>query len=433
MPKGRFPRGNIRILAVASLLTGTYVSMLNTTLQQFTLSLGLGVAGLGLLQGLGNRIGGLSGSLVQPFAGRLADVYGRRVVLMAGSLVSISSMISFLAAALTHLPLLLVPGYLFFGLSLLSSPASQALVAESVDMEPKKMAVAFSTVYFFNSMPGAVMAFAAGLIADLLGYYVIFALAIGLESANLLLYLTSIKETKETSQRIGFRISIRSLKELITPPKGLEAFFATFAVDAFSFSITGWIIYGMFVKEFSYSNRDIGLIVGTLSIALVLAQYPSTRFLLRFGPKNSIALAEFMSIITLVLWEFSRSLPYFVLASVFLAISSTSWLPALQSMLMNLAPPEERGSLGGRLAAFRGIVAFPASIIGGILFDTFGYYIPIAVSLGGIIVAMIMIIKFLPAEGSQERRTVVGAGPRNQSQTFDKPLDSAAMVDTVPE
>src|SRR5438445_217334 len=92
LPRGRFPQGNIRILAVASLLTGTYVSMLNATLQQFTLSLGLGVASLGLLQGLGNRIGGLSGSLVQPFAGRLADVYGRRVVLMGGSLVSISSM-----------------------------------------------------------------------------------------------------------------------------------------------------------------------------------------------------------------------------------------------------------------------------------------------------------------------------------------------------
>jgi MFS family permease len=170
----------------------------------------------------------------------------------------------------------------------------------------------------------------------------------------------------------------------------------------------------MFVKEFSYSNRDIGLIVGTLSIALVLAQYPSTRLLLRFGPKASIAVAEFMSIITLVLWEFSRSLPYFVLASVFLAVSSTSRLPALQSMLMNLAPPEERGSLGGRLAAFRGIVAFPASIIGGILFDTFGYYLPIAVSLAGMILAMIMIIKFLPSEGSQEHRTVVGTGQRNR-------------------
>ncbi len=409
-----FPQGNVRILAVASMLTGTYISMLNTTLQQFTLSLGLGVAGLGLLQALGNRIGGLSGSLVQPFAGRLADVYGRRVLLMAGSLVSISSMISFLAAALTHLPLLLVPGYVFFGLSLLSSPASQALVAESVDLEPKKMAVAFSTVFFFNSMPGAVMAFAAGLIADLLGYYVIFVLAIGLESTNLLFYMTSLKETAETSQSVRFRVSIRSLRELMTPPRGMEALFATLAVDAFSFSITGWIIYGMLVRQFGYSNTDIGLIVGTLSIALVLAQYPSTRFLLRFGPKISLVVAELMSIITLVLWEFSKSLPYFVLASVFLAVSSTSWLPALQSMLMNLAPPDERGSLGGRLAAFRGIVAFPASIIGGILFDTFGYYVPIAVTLAGIALATIMIIKFLPAEGTRGRVTVAGTVQSNQ-------------------
>jgi MFS family permease len=389
------PHGNVRVLAVASMLTGTYVSMLNATLQQFT-SLALGVAGLGLLQALGNRIGGLSGSLIQPFAGRLSDSYGRRVVVMAGSLVSISSMTAFLAAAVTRIPLLLVPGYVFFGLSLLGSPASQALIAESVDMEPKKMAVAFSTVFFFNSVPGVVTALAAGLIADLLGYYVIFALAIVLESANLMLYLTSLKETMGTSQRISLRLSIRSLKELITPPKGFGAFFATFAVDAFSFSITGWIIYGMIVKEFSYSNTDIGIIVGALSAGLVLTQYPATRFLLRFGPRISLAFAELMSIITLLLWEFAKTLPYFVLASIFLSVSSTAWLPALQSMLMRLAPPEERGSMGGRLAAFRGIIAFPAPIIGGILYERFGYYIPIAVTIAGIALATIMIVRLLP-------------------------------------
>jgi MFS family permease len=225
------------------------------------------------------------------------------------------------------------------------------------------------------------------------------------------LYLTSLKETPGMSQRARLGVSIRSLKELITPPKGFEAFFATFAVDAFSFSITGWIIYGMLVKQFAYSNTDIGIIVGALSVGLVLTQYPATRFLLRFGPRISLALAELMSIITLLLWGFARSLPYFVLASLFLAVSSTAWLPALQSMLMNLAPPEERGSLGGRLAAFRGIIAFPAPIIGGILYDRFGYYVPIAVTLAGIILAMIMIIRLLPddddEEGGRERRVQI--------------------------
>ena len=99
---GLLMHGNVRVLALTGLLTGTYVSMLNTALQPFAVSLGLGLTSLGFMQALGNRVGGFSGAIIQPFAGRLADTHGRRKVIVGGSLVSISSMASFLAAAITN-------------------------------------------------------------------------------------------------------------------------------------------------------------------------------------------------------------------------------------------------------------------------------------------------------------------------------------------
>src|SRR5205807_7557757 len=270
---GLLMHGNVRVLALTGLLTGTYVSMLNTALQPFALSLGLGLTSLGLLQASGNRLGGFSGAIIQPFAGRLADIYGRRKVVIGGSLVSISSMSSFLAAAITHYWPLLVPGFLLLGFSLLSSPASQAIVAESVKMEPRKMGIVFSWVFFFNSIPGAVMAFVAGVIADAIGYSLMFALAIALASVNHLLYLTRLKETRENSVRGEARRDdpTFTLRSLIEPPRGLRGFFATFAADAFSFGITGNIIYGMMVRQFGYSGTEIGLVVGTLYLAVVAA------------------------------------------------------------------------------------------------------------------------------------------------------------------
>ncbi|TLY13405.1 MAG: MFS transporter [Thaumarchaeota archaeon] len=396
---GLLMQGNVRVLALTGLLTGTYVSMLNTALQPFALSLGFGLTSLGFMQALGNRVGGFSGAIIQPFAGRLADTHGRRQIIIGGSLVSISSMVSFLAAAVTHAWPLLIPGFLLLGFSLLSSPASQAILAESVKMEPRKMGIVFSWVFFFNSIPGAVMAFVAGVIADAIGYYLVFALAIALESVNLLLYLTRLKETRESSVRgEARRADPTTLRSLIEPPKALRGFFATFATDAFSFGITGNIIYGMMVRRFGYSGTEIGLVVGTLYLAVVAAQYPATRMLLRFGSKKSLAFSEFLSVLLLVGWNLSSDLSYFILLSVLFGVSIAAWVPAQQSMLMAVAPPEERGALAGKLAAFRGLIAFPAPILGGFLFDSLGYHAPLTLSLVGIALALSMVVRLLPDE-----------------------------------
>jgi DHA1 family multidrug resistance protein-like MFS transporter len=396
---GLLMHGNVRVLALTGLLTGTYVSMLNTALQPFALSLGLGLTSLGFMQALGNRVGGFSGAIIQPFAGRLADIHGRRKVVIGGSLVSISSMAAFLAAAVTHSWPLLIPGFLLLGFSLLSSPASQAILAESVKMEPRKMRIVFSWVFFFNSIPGAVMAFVAGVIVDSIGYYLVFALAIALESVNLLLYLTRLRETRDSTLRGEARLDPSiTLRSLIEPPKGLRGFFATFAMDAFSFGITGSIIYGIMVRQFGYSGTEIGLVVGTLYLAVVAAQYPATRMLLRFGSKKSLAFSEFLSVLLLVGWNLSSNLLYFIVLSVVFGVSIAAWVPARQSMLMALAPPEERGALAGKLAAFTGLIAFPAPILGGFLFDTLGYHAPVTLSVVGIAVALSMIVRLLPAE-----------------------------------
>ncbi len=161
LSRGLLLQGNIRVLATTSLITGAYISMLNVTLQQFVLSLGFGVPVLGLLQSLGSRPWGLSSSLIQPFAGHYSDIFGRKFTIVLGSVVSIISMVFFLLAATTHSWLALLSGFLMYGLALLGGPATQAVIAESVHLQPEKMSVAFSTVFFFSSIPGAATALAS--------------------------------------------------------------------------------------------------------------------------------------------------------------------------------------------------------------------------------------------------------------------------------
>ncbi len=405
LARGLLLRGNIRVLAITSMITGIYVSMLSAVLQPFVvLSLGLSLPVLGVLQSVGNRPTGLASSLVQPFAGVLADLAGRKLLIVMGSAVAVCSMVSFLVAALTHSLIPLAVGYFLFGLSMLSSPATQAMIAESVPMEPAKVGVAFSVVFFFTQLPGAFAPFAAGFVASYFGYYVIFAAAAVLESANLIILVSQLKETGLSGGRGTPRHSIVrfSLRDLFVLPPGFLRIFLPFAMDAFSFGIGGAIVYGMWVKQFGFSSGDIGLIVGTLYVSVVVCQYPATRLLLKVGPRRTLALSEFLTVVVLVGWVASVSVPFLVLLSAVFGASVATWVPALQSLLMSSSPPEQKGSVGGKLAAFRGLVAVPAPIIGGLLFSAYGYFLPVTLSLAGEAVTTLAILRLLPEVPSQE-------------------------------
>jgi len=185
---------------------------------------------------------------------------------------------------------------------------------------------------------------------------------------------------------------------MLTPPRGLWGYFATFAVDLFAFSITGYIIYGMIATQYHYSDATLGLISGVYFVVLVLGQVPATRLMLKIGAKKSIAISESLSVVQMLSLFFARTLPAFVAFAAIWAFTSVAWQPAAQSMLMTVAPNDRRAEVAGKLAAFRGIIAFPAPIIGGILFQEFGFGAPPVASAIGAFCALIMIIKFLPRE-----------------------------------
>ncbi len=411
---------NVRTIALTSLISGVYIGMLNTLLQPFTVGLGLGIATLGILQAMGNRFSGLISSLIQPLAGHYADIYGRKVVVLAGSAMTIVSMAFFLLAAVTHNPAAVLAAYLLYGLSALSSPASQAMVAESVNLEPSRMQVAFSAVFLLGTASGAIMSFAAGPLVDTVGYFSIFAIAAVLESVDLSLYLKELRETMTGPDPVAGAESF-SFRKALALPKGFSGLFATFAMDSFAFGITTTIIYGILVTQFSYSLDVISLLVGTVSIATILAQYPATKLLLRVGPVRSLAISELFGCLMMGGWALSHSIPAFFVFSIVFGISVATWVPAQQSLLMARSPAGERGSLGGKLAVYRGLVAFPAPIIGGFLYQTLGYQAPILASLLVAAVTVVMIVKLLPAapgDVSRVESASVGAGPDGSREEY---------------
>jgi MFS family permease len=388
---------NIRVLAVTGLISGVYLGMLNGILQLFPASLGFGVATLGILQAVGSRFSGVAASIAQPIAGHLSDIHGRRLLIAMGSAVTIISMGLFVLAALTANLACLFGAFFAFGVSVLGSPASQAMVAESVGLDTSKMNVAYSVVFFLSSIPGVVTPYLAGAIADSYGYVVIFLTAALLESADLVLYVKELYETRSgSSQGRATGSGGFSFVQSFRIPRGSWGYFGALAMDAFTFGITTSIIYALIQAKFGYSDAQIGIIVSVLSFAIILSQYPATKLLFMLGGRKTIALSEALGTVLMVGWAIAGSFPEFLLLSVVFGVSVATWVPGVQSLLMTNSPEHERGGIGGKVAAVRGLFAFPAPIVGGFLYQSLGYDAPILASVFGTAITVGLLLKYVP-------------------------------------
>jgi MFS family permease len=387
---------NIRVIAITGLISGIYIGMLNVVLQLFPGSLGFGVLALGILQALGNRFSGVAATIIQPLAGHYSDVHSRKRVIILGSIATISSMLCFVGAALTFNGILMLLAFVLFGISILGSPSSQALVAESVDFDPRRMDVAYSAIFFLSTIPGVVTPYLAGAVVDRYGYLIIFAAAVLLESVDLFLYWKELSETKHTMVTGSTQGRTFSFREALRLPKKSAGYYGALAMDAFAFGITSSIIYAMAKDQFGFSASDIGLLGSVLGVAIIASQYPSTRILLWLGAKKTIILSEALGTVLMAGWALSNNLPEFAVFSVVFGVSVTTWVPGVQSLMMTHSPPGERGSVGGKVAAFRGLVAFPAPIIGGFLYQGFGYEAPVIASFVATLVTLAFMAKYLP-------------------------------------
>ncbi|HYA55775.1 MAG TPA: MFS transporter [Nitrososphaerales archaeon] len=388
---------NIRVLAVTGLISGVYIGMLNGVMQLFPASLGFGVAALGILQSVGNRFSGVAGSISQPIAGHLSDIYGRKVIIVVGSITTILSMALFIVAALSVNWACLLAAFFMFGVSVLGSPSSQAMVAESVGLDPSKMNVAFSVVFLLSSIPGVVTPFLAGVIAGTYGYVVIFLSAALLESVDLFLYVKELYETRSVSKPRENVVPNRfSLRQSFRIPRGSWGYFSALAMDAFTFGITTTIIYAMIQAKFGYSDAQIGIMVSVLSLATILSQYPATKLLLVLGGRRTIALSEALGTLLMAGWAVAGSFPAFLMLSVVFGASVSTWVPGVQSLVMTNSPEHERGGIGGKVAAVRGLVAFPAPILGGFLYQGLGYEAPILASAVGTAITVMLLLKYVP-------------------------------------
>jgi len=381
-------KGNVRVLSATSLLGGASLVMLTVTYQPFILSLGASMALLGLLEALGGRHGMIT-SLVQPFGGWFSDRRGRRLLVLLGGALSLTALAFSTLAGLFRNGAWLVPASIALGLSAVNLPAIDSAVAESVETRERSMA--YSVMMFFTILPGIFASAIGGFIADRFGYAAVFLAGTLLQGLSLVLILRFMRETLRSFHGVEWSELVKSFKAFLVPMKELRGFYLAMATDLFFWGIGSTILFGLLRETYNFSNFQLGIMWAVLSISSACSQLPLGILIRKYGCKKFLMLSEAIGILMMTGWLMFTSFEAFVMLEILRGLVFSTWTPAMKTFLMNKVSEEGRAEAMGKLAAFIGLVGFPAPFIGGVLFDTMGFRAPIVAGLVGVTLALALI------------------------------------------
>jgi len=382
--------GNLRIAAINAMLSGFSFSMMRAVGQPFVLSLGAPMSTLGLLESLGGVRGILTGP-IQYFGGWLSDRLGRRPFMALGNLAALSAVCLYVLAALSGDWRWLLPAVILAGAALISDPAQQSLIAESTPIDQRGMA--FSIMMAAWIAPGIFAPSIGGYLADRWGFLPVFLLQFALYGLGLFLIVRYLCETRRPADGgIVWGELKGALVKMVVPPAGLRGLYLALAVDSFTWGLGYALLFGMLSERYGFTTFQLGIMSSLLSVSWALSQLPIGKLIDRYGSKPLMVFSELMSIPIIVGWLFSTTFAAFAFIHTCFGVIAATWVPAQNAILANSVSEYQRGEAMGRMAAFRGLIGFPAPLLGGMLYDHFGFQAPLLANLTGVILSTILLV-----------------------------------------
>ena len=358
-------RGNIPSLFLSSLIECTGWNMWSLVWQPFILSLGGSTSVIGGL----NSIWGAIQSILQFGTGDLADSLGRKKLVNAYYVISIVGIGITLAARSW---VYLIPSFILFAVAdALGEPAFTPLFAESV--EETRRGTAFSLLSLTWFLPGFYSQLLAGFLGDRVGLRQVLYITLALEVLSLVVFAVFVKETLRERRPFQASEIIRSIPGNLRPRGDLISFYAMSILDRFGWGLSGGIFVAMIYESFNFTLLQIGVLTTTTSVASALALIPAGRLVDRHGSKGLLLASTTLAATMFLGYMSTGSFVVFLFLQVLKGLAIAFWDPAHNAYLSNAVEASERGRFFGSLNGLKGLLCFPAPIIGAYLYEAFGF------------------------------------------------------------
>ncbi|MBN1682710.1 MFS transporter [Candidatus Bathyarchaeota archaeon] len=376
--------------------------------------------------GLFSAITSLENMLFQMPGGMLADRYGRKKIIVAGTFLRTFSPIIYYFAPSWEWIIL---ASIFNGMTSLYMPAFTALVADS--MPAGRRGTGYGAYNTITHIPNMVSPLIGGIVMDMYGYedglktFLTFQIAVSL-------FITWIrwKYTKETIEdRPKIRKRVRPTFEHVKEyPKTLKVMLIVGVMGSFSMRLVGDLANLYALEVIQITNTQLGLISTIVGVTMVVMAFPSGLLSDRYGRKFNIMISRISNPISQWLISFTTTYePYFLIRTVNgLALATAGGGqgvggPAWNALIADIVPPQQRATVIGTQGTFTSIFSFPAGIVGGWLWQTISPSTPFQVSgLIGILAAAIFY--FGVTEPTKEQKMGLTEETKTQKDVGDKDI-----------
>lgn len=324
------------------------------------------MSALGFLDGLGEAVVSLS----QAAAGYYSDkIRKRKVFVWLGYLCGAASRLGYAASSVwQHL----IPFRILDRAGKIRSAPRDAVIADiSTDGNRGRHFGLLRAMDNFGAVAGILLSI---VLFNLLGYRLLFALAAIPSVIGSALILRNIKEPKETRSRAFKGFSFRDIDRNLALYIVLNG---VFALGAFTYS---FLLIN--AKAAGFKAGFIPVLYLVFSASAALLSYPFGRLSDRIGrkPVMFMAFGAWAAVCGGVI--LTDSLPAVASLFVLFGVHKAALDPVQKTIAAELAPQPYRASVLGGFQMVVGLVALPASLVAGLLWDKAGRQAPFILSLG---------------------------------------------------
>jgi DHA1 family multidrug resistance protein-like MFS transporter len=372
-------------MLVNRLIDYTGWQMFDAIWQPYLISLGASIINIGMISAVYSAL--LAG--LQFFTGAFSDAFGRKKSL---TLTYILGFTAIIGSILTPSYRWIFPLIIIFALiDAFVDTSIIPLMAES--SPPKKHGSVFSVLSLSWFLPGFFAPALGGIIANRYGFRAVLFLVFILEVISFVVFHIFVKEPSIEREKLDLGVVWRKTKDSFLPEPELYSFIGVVVLNRLAYAVFDGVLYAMIISEYGYGLITIGLAVNVFTFTTAITLPFAGRIVDKYGSNAPKISSNIFYVFTLVLYLYSGNVWALYAAQLLKGVSVALWDPAFFSEVNLLSSDENRGQIVGQVNALRGILTFPAPLIGAFLFQELGFPAPVALSLFGVLGSTLLALK----------------------------------------
>ena len=317
--------------------------------------------------------------------GLIADRYGRRKLILAGTVFRTLGPVLYLMAPSWEW---VIPGAMVAGMTSLYMPAFNAIIAES--LPSRRRGSGYGVYDTITRVPTIIAPLLGGLLVDKYGLYrgvrLFLMMQIVASLIGIIIRFHYLKETvvHRTGERPPIIPTAQTFKEL---PRPIFIMMIVSIIGSFSGRLVFDYINLYALDILKITPTQLGIITSLAGLVQMTLTLPSGMIADKYGRKNNIMASRVIAPATQYLMVAVHGFtPYLAVMSINaagIAFGGGGVQPggsAWNALIADIVPSHKRATVNGVIGTLTAIVAAPSSVLGGWLWETFYPQLPFHLS-----------------------------------------------------